>query len=165
MNDDMNDDTRDPDDEVTDLSSLEQELANLGTRVNELNDGIAAARNEARKASESASNAVSAARGSSNEGTIWFVGLILAALIAMTSNPSVADHEAFIANKVGDKMKRDGLEWKTDIMKNSYQSFLIFSRIDVGGADDEGVLTFGIFGNVFEMEALKKFRSKGTEKP
>lgn len=128
-------------------------LREMNNRLDQINESLAQLvgeadriRVEVRRAREEAEKAEKTARSANNNEAIWVIGILLALIFAMISNPSVADHYAFLKNK--------GFNPDGKAMKDLVKSYLIFSKIDINGEKEGGIVTLGIFGNVFQGEAL-----------
>ncbi|MEM6721971.1 MAG: hypothetical protein AAF611_21770 [Bacteroidota bacterium] len=121
---------------------LQNDIQDLKNQVNQLHQKLENVQTETEKAKKTASRAETAARD--NNGTIWFVGLIIMALLAFTTNPSFKAHEEHLAQK---NIYINGYE-----AKQAYGSYFIFSTISSLSSDpEEKMITFGIFGNVFTI--------------
>jgi len=122
--------------------AFKNDIKELRNQVDTLSQKMDQVKTEVEKAKKNASRAETAARDTN--GNIWFVGLIIIALLGFITNPSFKQHYDFL--------EKEGHSLSIDRARSGYTSYYVFSIIDnLDGDYEEKMITFGIFGNVFKI--------------
>ena len=155
------------------LVEIADQLRALSSQVSKLNEDLASTREEIRKTK----NAVSKIPTNDGDFTVMLAAVLIAFLIALTSNPPKSTHVTHLLTRIpGSSDEAEALKkiagdyvipyFTPNLL--SYESYYFFSISKYKWDDNEIPLTLGIFGNVFDYKTpddIKKKINKLSNQP
>ncbi|MFK7750816.1 MAG: hypothetical protein AB8B65_20670 [Kordia sp.] len=129
---------------LKELSEIKNQIDDLSQKIDKVEAEVIETKNEAKEAKKEASWAKT--NGYTSTSSTLFLGLLIIVILAFSTNPTFKEHLNYLKNRT--KIDKD----KAYEAKKAYKSYYLFSVIDSLGSDREGkMISFGIFGNVFEV--------------
>ncbi len=86
---------------------------------------------------------------SDNGFSLFLLGLFIIATLAFITNPSVTNHKAFL--------QKNNMYLFSAYTEQAYDSYYLFSIVDINGEEESGTVTFGLLGKIFRINEEEEF--------